>query len=78
MKKLWLLLAAFLAVGFSTRDAGGLSKKERKFAANYLKETRDGFLKDVKGLSEAQLNFKTAPEKNNSLAYWNDECQLGK
>jgi len=63
MKKLSFLFGAILALGFSTKDADSLSKKERKFAANYLKETRDGFLKDVKGLSEAQLNFKTAPER---------------
>ena len=63
MKKLFLLFGAFLIFGFSTRDAGNLSKKERTFAASYLKETRDAFLKDVKGLSEAQLNFKTAPER---------------
>ena len=38
-------------------------KKERKFAANYLKQTRDAFLKDIQGLSEGQLNFKTSPER---------------
>jgi len=29
----------------------------------YMKETRQNFLNSVKGLSEAQLNFKSAPDK---------------
>jgi uncharacterized damage-inducible protein DinB len=38
--------------------AGPLSKKERKTALNYFKETKQRLLKDVKSLSEDQLNWK--------------------
>ena len=41
----------------------GISKKEKKEAAKFLKETEEGVLAAVKGLSEAQLNFKPAPDK---------------
>jgi hypothetical protein len=63
MKKLLFFFSAVLVLGFSTREANNLSKKERKFAADYFKQTRDAFLKDVQGLSESQLNFKTSPER---------------
>ncbi len=40
-----------------------LSKTERKTAISLMKETKADALKSVKGLSEAQLNFKAAPDK---------------
>jgi hypothetical protein len=40
-----------------------LNKKERKFAADQMKETKSEVLKSLKGLSEAQLNFRAAPDK---------------
>jgi PHP family Zn ribbon phosphoesterase len=40
-----------------------LSQKERKSAITLMKDTKADVLKSVKGLSEAQLNFKTAPDK---------------
>lgn len=40
-----------------------LSKKERKFAASHLKSTKNELIKSVKGLSDAQLNFKPAAGK---------------
>lgn len=39
------------------------SKQERKAAVNLLKDTKAEVLKAVKGLSDAQLNFKASPEK---------------
>lgn len=62
MQKIFLLLSSILVLSFSFQDKT-ISKKERKFAANYLKQTRDLLLKDVKNLSDTQLNFKTSPEK---------------
>jgi uncharacterized damage-inducible protein DinB len=60
MKK--LLLFAFVLSALTTTSfrlaPGTLSADERKFAIDYYQKTRARLLKDVKGLSEAQLNFK--------------------
>lgn len=48
---------------FLSTSPSSLSKEERKYAAGLLKETKKYFLKNIKGLSDAQLNFKAAPEK---------------
>ena len=40
-----------------------LSNKERKFAISLMKDTKEDAIKSSEGLSEAQLNFKAAPEK---------------
>lgn len=40
-----------------------LSNKERKFVIILMKDTKADVLKSVKGLSEAQLNFRAAPDK---------------
>ena len=62
MRNILFIFSAFLFLAFSFQDKT-ISKKERKFAANYLKQTRDLLLKEVKNLSDTQLNFKAAPEK---------------
>lgn len=43
----------------SVNAPGTLSTDERKFAIDYFLKTRERLLKDIKGLSETQLNFKT-------------------
>jgi hypothetical protein len=60
MKKLLTLLglSVFLLTGLFAQTA-----EERASAAAYLKKTEAGVLDGAKGLSEAQLNFKAAPEK---------------
>jgi DinB superfamily len=40
-----------------------LSKKDRKFGISILKDTREDAINTTKGLSETQLNYKTAPER---------------
>lgn len=61
MKKLiWCLPVLFLAF---TVNVDGLSKKERKFAISYLEETRNDLTNTIKGLSEAQFNFKPADNR---------------
>jgi len=61
MKKLLLIpILAFIVFGAET---GSIEKKERKFAKDFLKETKSDFIKSVKGLSETQLKFKAAPER---------------
>lgn len=39
------------------------TKQERKTAINLMKDTRSEVLKSPRGLSEAQMNFKSAPDK---------------
>jgi hypothetical protein len=58
MKKSLLFTLVILAAGFKNPSAESLSPAERKFAIDYFKETKSHLLKDVKGLSDAQLNFK--------------------
>ena len=60
--KIIFLLLSILTLNFSPVETT-LTKEERDFAANYMKETKEIFLKEINGLSEAQLNFKTSPEK---------------
>lgn len=59
MRKLIALLPVLFLLGFSgTPDP--LSKKEKKFAANYFKQTKKDLHDAVKNLSETQLNWKPA------------------
>lgn len=57
MKKLLLLLPLAFMLSFSVHDSV-LTKKERKFAKEHLKETKKDLLKTVDGLSAAQLSFR--------------------
>lgn len=59
-----LLLTLLVVTGLAgTINDTSLTKQERKFAVNELKETRSKLLSSVKGLSETQLNFRTAPDR---------------
>ena len=63
MKKLlFLFLPAALLLSFSV-PSGSLTKEERESAVKSLKETKANLLQSVKDLSDAQLNFKAAPER---------------
>jgi hypothetical protein len=62
MKKL-LLIPVFAFLAFSVTEPKSLEKKERKFAKDFLKDTRSDIVKTVKGLSDAQLKFKAAPDR---------------
>lgn len=61
MKKLFLMASALLMLSFLVVDP--ISKKERSYAAKLLKETEKGVKDQVKGLTEAQLKFKPAPDR---------------
>jgi hypothetical protein len=66
MKKILAITAVLVFIStssFITTEPSVLSKEERKYAAGLLKETKKYFLKNTKGLSDAQLDFKAAPEK---------------
>jgi hypothetical protein len=54
-----LLLTLLVITGFAgTINDNSLTKQERKFAVSQLKDTKADVLKNIKNLSEAQLNFK--------------------
>lgn len=58
------LLTLLVITGLAgTIEDNTLSKNERKFALTLMKETYKEVVKATKGLSEAQLNFKAAPDK---------------
>jgi len=57
MKKMILPLVALLLFSFST-DTDKLSDQDRKKVVEHLNQTRDHMAKVLKGLSDAQLNFK--------------------
>ena len=61
MKKLFLLI--FFPALFSFIHVNTLTESERKFAMDHLKQTQTDLLDAVKGLSDAQLHFKTAPDR---------------
>lgn len=59
-----LLLLLLVVTGFAgTIDDNAITNAERKYASGLMKETYKDAVKSVKGLSEAQLNYKAAPEK---------------
>jgi len=62
MKKAFLLSAAVLCLSIASLGQS-LTHAERDRAANYLQQTRDGVLAATKGLSEAQMMFKAAPDR---------------
>ncbi|MBC7874069.1 MAG: DinB family protein [Ferruginibacter sp.] len=58
------LLTLLVITGLAgTINDSSISKKERKYAIVLMKETRDDAIRATKDLSEAQLNYKAAPEK---------------
>jgi DinB superfamily len=62
MKKLLFFSSVILLLSFVASD-NAITKKERKSAGNLLKDTETGVFIAVKGLSDAQLKFKPAPDK---------------
>lgn len=62
MKKVSLLLSALLIVS-SAAFAQTLSQTDKDKGLQYLQQTRDGVVAATKGLSEAQLKFKAAPDR---------------
>jgi hypothetical protein len=62
MRKLLFLCAAFLVSSFTSMSPT-LTDKERKDAIEQLAKTEQGVFNSLKGLSDAQLNFKPAPDR---------------
>jgi len=69
MKKFLFYSFVFLGLSFipvknaSSPAKDALTKKERQYAVKFLKETENDVLFKIKGLSEAQLKFKPAPDR---------------
>ena len=64
MKKLFLLcLLPVLFSSFTLINKPRLTEEEKKFAIDHLKQTQSDLIAAVQGLSEAQLNFKPAPDR---------------
>lgn len=57
-----ILLSMLSATGAAAAGQD-ITNSEREMALRYLAETRAGVIEAVKGLSEAQFNFKPAPER---------------
>ena len=59
-----ILITLLVITGLAgTINNPSLSKKERKFTADLMKDTKNAVVKSVSGLSESQLNFKQAPDR---------------
>lgn len=54
-----LLLGAFALMDFK-QPVSELSETDRKYAIGHLTDTKNQLLKDIEGLSHAQLNFKAS------------------
>jgi hypothetical protein len=59
----FLVVALLAGAGVVSISAKPVTKEERKEAVKYLKHTQKLFLDSVKGLSEEQLKWKSAPDK---------------
>jgi uncharacterized damage-inducible protein DinB len=60
------LILAFIAVPMKaqeTKASQKMTEKDREFAIAQLNSSREKFIAAVSGLSEAQLKFKSAPER---------------
>lgn len=62
MKKVILLLTVFALSAF-TINRQGISQDERALLVTQFQETKDNLLKQVNGLSDAQMKFKPAPDR---------------
>jgi len=58
-----IIYSLFLAVGFFAFVSEPLTEKERKEADKFLTESEKNALKSVDKLTDAQLTFKSAPDK---------------
>lgn len=62
MKRLIFVLSLLVLSSF-TSEGPGISDSERQILVRYLTETKNDFLNVTKGLTEAQKNFKTSPDR---------------
>ena len=59
-----LLILLLVMTGMAgTLNTSSISKKERKFSVNLMKDSKSEVLQAVKGLSDEQLNYKPSAEQ---------------
>ena len=59
-----LLIALLVVTGLAgTIHSDALTQKERKYALKEIKDSKNNVLKSVRGLSEIQMNFKSAQDQ---------------
>jgi len=58
-----VLIASLLMAGAAATSAQEVTQAEKDKALQYLETTKKGVLEATKGLSEAQWNFKPAPDR---------------
>lgn len=59
-----LLLTLLVITGLAgTLKDSTISEKERKSAISFMKDTKADLAKSIKGLTDAQLNYKAAPDR---------------
>jgi len=61
MKRISVISSALLFLGAAFGQ--GLAQADRDRGVEYLQKTRDGVVEAVKGLSDAQMKFKAAPDR---------------
>src|SRR3982751_2395654 len=60
----YLLLTLLVLTGLAgNTHSNSISGKERRSLVNQLKDSKAALLESIEGLSDAQLNFKPAPDK---------------
>ncbi len=57
------LLTTFTFAADKPKADTNPAHQDKKFLLNYLKQTRQDFLKSISNLSEAQWNYKASPER---------------
>jgi hypothetical protein len=62
MKKLFYLTSVLFLFSFIS-IVTSISDKEREFATGFLGDTENSLIQSVKGLSDAQLKFRPAPDR---------------
>jgi len=62
MKKTLLLLAAIVLAAFTVKSQG-MTAEERAAIVKQFEDTKANLLKEVNGLSEAQMKYKPAPDR---------------
>lgn len=66
----YILLTMLIVSGLAgTPTNNSLSKKERKFVTDHMKSTKAELINSFKGWSEAQLNYRSAPDKWSASDY---------
>jgi hypothetical protein len=62
-RKVAVLLLCLFVPAILAAQSSAEKPKDTKYLTDYMKQTKQDFLKSIKGLSEAQWRFKAAPDR---------------